>query len=120
MIPFFMQNVATARELMQSTSSFGGSYDAVYGVNKFSDMTETEFRALHLTFRRSTERSQLPLAEDLFGIRELPTEMDWRIKGAVTAVKVEASTAELSLQDRSAALHSCDAVFTLISEFPRL
>ncbi len=86
------ENVAVARELqsqMQS-ASFSGSNaasDGVYGTTKFSDMTITEFRSTHLTFKKSADRSQLPMGNSSVS-GELPNEIDWRSRGAVTTVKV--------------------------------
>lgn len=116
-----MQNLASARALqtearVQSTSPYGGSTateDAIYGATKFSDMTEAEFRATRLTFRQSAERSQLPLARSMLALRELPTELDWRAKGAVTAVKVEAKRS-VGLPC-VAAMQSCDNATTRVN-----
>ena len=110
-----MQNLASARALQtESISTYGGSTateDAVYGATKFSDMTEAEFRATRLTFRQSAERSQLPLAGSMLALRELPTELDWRAKGAVTAVKVEAEAQSVQLD--CPALLQCRVVVTM-------
>jgi cathepsin F len=116
-----MQNLASARALqaearVQSTSPYGGSAandDAVYGATRFSDMTEAEFRATRLTFRQSAERSQLPLARSMLALRELPTELDWRAQGAVTAVKVNAE--RLVGPSCIAAVQNCDNTITHVN-----
>ena len=116
-----MQNLASARALqaearVQSTYPYNGSTasdNAVYGPTRFSDLTEAEFRATRLTFRQSAERSQLPLARSMLALRELPTELDWRAKGAVTAVKVEAEAQSVQLD--CPALLQCRVVVTMPS-----
>jgi len=58
------------------------------GVNQFSDLTKSEYKALVLGFKKS-ERKQSG-ASGIFvadaGV-ELPSEFDWRKKGAVTPIK---------------------------------
>ena len=92
-----MHNAAVALQLQASPPShlppIGSSapQDAVYGTTKFSDLTAEEFRRTRLTFKASAERSKLPVAAGLsaaFGENDLPMEIDWRARGAVTAVKV--------------------------------
>ena len=113
-----MQNVAATRALQahQHSSATTGSNaadDAVYGTTKFSDMSPAEFRTTRLTFKQvantrflphdfgcvfeiltfkqHAERTQLPVANvssSSLGVDALPAEVDWRARGAVTAVKV--------------------------------
>jgi hypothetical protein len=96
-----MQNIAAARELQVPTqpSTLSGSnatQGAVYGLTKFSDLSPTDFRASRLTFKRSVVRSTLPVAKSVsvaFDASALPSEIDWKSRGAVTAVKVDFAAA---------------------------
>jgi hypothetical protein len=93
-----MQNMATARQLQSQTQAQSSSSISiiapqhdVYGPTMFSDMSSSEFRSTRLTFKRSAERSRLPVAKSArghFDVNVLPAEIDWRSRGAVTAVKV--------------------------------
>jgi hypothetical protein len=97
---FFMQNVAAARELQaykhaSATTGINAEDDTVYGTTKFSDMSPAEFRATRLTFKQHAERSLLPVANvssSSVSVDALPAEIDWRTRGAVTAVKVACQT----------------------------
>jgi len=57
----------------------------IYGLNKFSDMTQAEFKQSHLGYKRSPVRAE-PLIMDK-PVQAAPTSFDWRTKNAVTAVK---------------------------------
>lgn len=91
-----MQNVAAAQALQShqhspATTGSNTADDAVYGATKFSDMSPAEFRSTRLTFKQHAERTQLPVANvsrSSLGVDALPAEVDWRVRGAVTAVKV--------------------------------
>jgi cysteine peptidase B len=59
---------------------------ATFGVTRFSDWTEDEFKAKRLNLR-PTNRSAVP---DIYSAAEVaasPASVDWRTKGAVTPVK---------------------------------
>uniref|UniRef100_A0A2P2JQH5 Cathepsin propeptide inhibitor domain-containing protein n=1 Tax=Rhizophora mucronata TaxID=61149 RepID=A0A2P2JQH5_RHIMU len=59
---------------------------AVHGVTQFSDLTQAEFKRKFLGLRRlglPTDANQAPILPT----DDLPTDFDWREKGAVTAVK---------------------------------
>nr|XP_010954979.1 LOW QUALITY PROTEIN: cathepsin F [Camelus bactrianus] len=59
---------------------------AQYGVTKFSDLTEEEFRTIYLNPLLKEEPGQkMPLAKSISDLP--PPEWDWRSKGAVTKVK---------------------------------
>ncbi|KAB2604562.1 cysteine proteinase 15A [Pyrus ussuriensis x Pyrus communis] len=64
---------------------------AVHGVTKFSDLTPKEFRRNFLGLKR---RLRLPADEKkapILPTNDLPTDFDWRDKGAVTPVKDQGS-----------------------------
>jgi C1A family cysteine protease len=58
--------------------------EAVFGVTQFMDLTAEEFKATYLTYKPSN--STVPrVSIELDG--DLASDVDWRTKGAVTAVK---------------------------------
>lgn len=60
----------------------GGS--AVFGITKFMDLTPEEFKAMYLTYRPASEPvKRVAVTAD----GPLTNAVDWRTKGAVTAVK---------------------------------
>lgn len=59
---------------------------AVHGVTKFSDLTPREFRRQYLGLKRlrlPADAHEAPILPT----NDLPTDFDWRDKGAVTNVK---------------------------------
>ncbi|XP_067328683.1 cathepsin F [Anolis sagrei] len=77
----FVENLEKARVIQQLDRG-----NAEYGVTKFSDLTEEEFRTLYLNpllAKRPTRPMEVaPTSRD-----PAPEEWDWRDYGAVTAVK---------------------------------
>eukprot|EP00013_Stygamoeba_regulata_P018847 CAMPEP_0177655112 /NCGR_PEP_ID=MMETSP0447-20121125/14757_1 /TAXON_ID=0 /ORGANISM="Stygamoeba regulata, Strain BSH-02190019" /LENGTH=343 /DNA_ID=CAMNT_0019158937 /DNA_START=82 /DNA_END=1113 /DNA_ORIENTATION=+ len=63
-----------------------GSGDAVFGVNKFSDLSQAEFKAMYLGRRAPGEPVN---ATNVLAVAttDAPTTVDWRQKGAVSPVK---------------------------------
>lgn len=65
---------------------------AVYGVTKFADLEEEEFRRLYLSPRTMNQASMMKMmpgasvSEPVY-VKDLPDSWDWRTKGAVTPVK---------------------------------
>ncbi|XP_002977181.2 ervatamin-B [Selaginella moellendorffii] len=58
------------------------------GLNKFSDLTNAEFRAMHVgKFKRPRYQDRLPAEDEDVDVSSLPTSLDWRQKGAVTPIK---------------------------------
>lgn len=65
---------------------------ATYGITKFADLTYSEFRKKHMGFRPDLhQENEIEFAQAEIPDIELPTEFDWREKGAVTAVKDQQS-----------------------------
>ncbi|KAI5353781.1 hypothetical protein L3X38_006675 [Prunus dulcis] len=63
---------------------------AVHGVTKFSDLTPSEFRRNFLGLKRLRLPSDANKAP-ILPTNDLPTDFDWRDKGAVTPVKDQGS-----------------------------
>jgi len=83
-LAIFSDNLERVNKLNAEHILLGG--EAVHGVTKFLDLTPQEFKSIYLTYvpRNDTEVEKRPLLE-LDG--PLATTVDWRTKGAVTAVK---------------------------------
>ncbi|XP_019773614.2 uncharacterized protein LOC109546888 isoform X1 [Dendroctonus ponderosae] len=60
---------------------------ARYGITQFADLTEAEFSKLHGYRPELRNENELPFARANIPDIELPTDFDWRAKGAVTEVK---------------------------------
>lgn len=64
-------------------------------VNHFADITDDEFRKLHTGFNDSLKASSSAIStpEGTFfkyaDIKDVPSSIDWRDKGAVTPIKVQ-------------------------------
>ena len=76
-----MQNMATiAKHNADPTKTYQ------LGVNQFSDLTDTEFAALHLTLRIPKE--EIKVTSDDISVASLGNdELDWLAKGKVSAIK---------------------------------
>jgi len=62
--------------------------DGTQGVTQFMDLTQEEFKATYLTLKQpSGERSEAYLGRHYYSGADLPDEIDWTTKGAVSAVK---------------------------------
>jgi len=60
----------------------------VFGITKFTDLSKEEFRSTHLTYKPSTDRSNVNIIPHKFSKDQaIPTSFDWRSKGAITPVK---------------------------------
>lgn len=67
---------------------------AIHGVTEFSDLTPSEFRKAFLGLRGDHRRLRLPVDANqapILPTENLPTDFDWRQRGAVTPVKNQGS-----------------------------
>ncbi|GAV89874.1 Peptidase_C1 domain-containing protein/Inhibitor_I29 domain-containing protein [Cephalotus follicularis] len=77
----------------ERVQTFNSGVDKGYklGVNKFADLTNDEFRALHTGYKRITSKlssTSKPKTPFMYAnVTAVPTTMDWRKKGTVTSVK---------------------------------
>jgi C1A family cysteine protease len=86
----FKKNVLLAHALNEEqgvtcTDMFDDE-QCVFGITKFSDMFEDEFEATHMGYKPSHSNLSAPVLSSS-ELKEAPTTVDWRKKGAVTAVK---------------------------------
>lgn len=67
--------------------------DGTQGLSPFMDLTQDEFKAQYLTLQSAhgVDRSDAYLGRHFYSGAELPSEIDWSTKGAVTAVKNQGS-----------------------------
>ncbi|XP_075044838.1 cathepsin F isoform X2 [Mixophyes fleayi] len=77
----FSENIKKAKEIQEKD---GGT--AEYGITKFSDLTEDEFRTLYLNPLLASQPPR-PMKKAEVPKDPPPTEWDWREHGAVTDVK---------------------------------
>ncbi|XP_031494570.1 cysteine proteinase RD21A-like [Nymphaea colorata] len=71
-----------------------GNHSYKLGLNRFADLTNEEYRKMYLGTRMSMSRRNARPASKRYAVKEgeeLPDEVDWREKGAVTAVKDQGS-----------------------------
>ncbi|XP_044126780.1 cathepsin F [Bufo gargarizans] len=80
-LQIFSQNFKKAKEIQEKDQG-----TAEYGVTKFSDLTEEEFRTLYLNPLLSSQPSR-PMKMALAPTDPPPAQWDWREHGAVTEVK---------------------------------
>ena len=78
----FVENILKIARLNAENDS------AKYALNKFADLTATEFKAKHATGAFFEPHRKYVAANSVSSpIRNLPDSIDWRAKGAVTPVK---------------------------------
>ncbi|KAM4017858.1 cathepsin F isoform 1-T1 [Anomaloglossus baeobatrachus] len=77
----FSQNLKKAKEIQEKDQG-----TAEYGITKFSDLTEEEFRTLYLNPLLSSQPSR-PMKMAPVPADPPPAQWDWRDHGAVTEVK---------------------------------
>jgi len=79
----FLKNTQKIKELNQKSKGTS------FGINKFADLTQQEFRNIYLSKTPVERDPYWPVASDYSSeeINALPTSFDWRTKGAVTGVK---------------------------------
>jgi cysteine peptidase B len=77
----FVANVKKAGELQKANPL------ATFGVNEFADLTEAEFKRYHNAEQHYARRARTQPVEDTTLASAAGKKIDWRAKGAVTAVK---------------------------------
>ncbi|XP_069812241.1 cathepsin L-like [Dendropsophus ebraccatus] len=80
-LQIFSQNLKKAKEIQEKDQG-----TAEYGITKFSDLTEEEFRKLYLNPLLSSQPPR-PMKMALAPAEPPPAQWDWREHGAVTEVK---------------------------------
>ncbi|XP_060195709.1 senescence-specific cysteine protease SAG39-like [Lycium barbarum] len=82
------------KENVERIETFNADEDKGYklGVNKFTDLTNEEFRVLHTGYKRSSHpkvvSSSKPRTHFRYAnVTDIPPTLDWRKKGAVTPIK---------------------------------
>ncbi|KAF3656618.1 Senescence-specific cysteine protease SAG39 [Capsicum annuum] len=82
------------KENVERIETFNAGEDKGYklGVNKFADLTNEEFRVLHLGYKRSSHPKVMSSSKPnthfrYANVTDIPPTMDWRKKGAVTPIK---------------------------------
>ncbi|XP_029020891.1 cathepsin F [Betta splendens] len=81
-LAIFHQNLKTAEKLQELDQG-----SAEYGVTKFSDLTEEEFRSTYLNPLLSQWTLHRPMKPALSAKGPAPASWDWRDHGAVSSVK---------------------------------
>ncbi|KAJ4827921.1 Senescence-specific cysteine protease sag12, partial [Turnera subulata] len=82
------------KENVKRIDEFNNGVDRGYklGVNKFADLTNAEFRALHFGYKRPFLNSTSSSPSFRYGnVSAVPASKDWRKEGAVTPVKDQGS-----------------------------
>lgn len=71
---------------MEEFRQNNGPHTSTVGVNKFTDMTEKEYRRM-LGYRPSSDKGEEATNYTYLSENDLPDTIDWREKGAVTEIK---------------------------------
>lgn len=74
------------------------------GLNRFADLTNEEYRRMHLGTRPRGERRLTARKSDRYALKDgesLPDSIDWRTKGAVAPVKDQGSCGNYFFLDLS-------------------
>ncbi|KDP21086.1 hypothetical protein JCGZ_21557 [Jatropha curcas] len=84
------------KDNLERIESFNNGVDRGYklGLNKFADLTDEEFRAMHLGYKSLPSKLMATSKSRSFRYRNVtsvPTTIDWRKAGAVTLVKDQGS-----------------------------
>ncbi len=82
---------AIFKDNLEKIEAFNNGVDKGYklGLNKFADLTDEEFRRMHMGYktRASKKLTSKPRTPQHGNLSAVPTSLDWRTKRAVTPVK---------------------------------
>jgi len=81
----FAENVERINDMNAKHMLLGG--EAVFGLNQFSDLSKAEFKAQYLNARPQPVVDPIELEFVPRFFDEVPNDVDWRNKGAITATK---------------------------------
>ncbi|XP_019429468.1 PREDICTED: ervatamin-B-like [Lupinus angustifolius] len=92
----FMIFISNLNYIIESNARRNSHSSHILGLNKFSDWSSEEFKETYLNHQEMLTDSGMPTENDIelndLSYISVPSSLDWRTKGAVTAVKNQEST----------------------------
>ncbi|OIW01312.1 hypothetical protein TanjilG_10473 [Lupinus angustifolius] len=103
--------ISNMNDIIESNSKRTSSSDYILGLNKFADWSNEEFEETYLNKNGDMhEDSGMKLNDELSC--EVPSSLDWRDKGAVTAVKDQGSCGSCWAFSTAAGIEGINAIST--------